>query len=146
MNFEGLVDALEERVEVSKGMIDVPAEVEAERTHLGVSELLDCELRLAQRTNIGCLDLMPFIGSMPMAEVVKEPVFRESRLRSLTKSLAYRIVSIVGTSTLTWVVTRDVAQTISITILIQVFLAVLYYASERIWNRINWGRTAETRS
>jgi len=83
---------------------------------------------------------------MPMAEVVKESVFRESRLRSLVKSLIYRIASIVGTGILTWAITRDVTETVSITTITQVFLVSLYYSSERIWNRINWGRTAETRS
>lgn len=81
---------------------------------------------------------------MPMARNCKESVFRESRLRSLTKSLTYRIASVAGTSILTWVITRDVAEAISITIFTQVFLAALYYSSERIWNRINWGRTVET--
>ena len=71
------------------------------------------------------------------------PAFRESRLRSLVKSLFYRIASIAGTSILTWIVTRDVAQTISITIYIQMFLAILYYSFERIWDRINWGRRTE---
>ena len=67
-------------------------------------------------------------------------VFRESRSRSLVKSLAYRIVSIVGTGILTWAISRDVTDAISITASLQVFLAILYYSSERIWNRINWGK------
>jgi uncharacterized membrane protein len=83
---------------------------------------------------------------MAMAEVVKESVFTESRLRSLVKSLIYRIASIVGTGILTWIITRDVSETVSITTITQVFLVALYYSSERIWNRINWGRTAQTRS
>ena len=86
----------------------------------------------------------PLRGSMPIAEDVKESVFRESWLRSLVKSLTYRIASIAGTGILTWVITRDVTETISITIITQVFLGILYYSFERIWNRINWGRTAET--
>ena len=72
--------------------------------------------------------------------------FRESRVRSFVKSLTYRIASIAGTGILTWVITRDVTETITLTVIIQVFLGVLYYSFERIWNRINWGRTAETRS
>ena len=70
----------------------------------------------------------------------KQLAFRESRLRSFIKSLAYRIVSICGTSIISWIITRDIGETISITIVIQVFLVILYYSSERIWNRINWGR------
>jgi len=75
-----------------------------------------------------------------MAGSQKERAFRESRLRSLVKSLIYRIVSIVGTGILSWLITGDVAEAISITASVQVFLVVVYYSSERIWNRIDWGR------
>jgi len=66
--------------------------------------------------------------------------FSETRLRSLIKSLVYRIISIIGTGTLSWVITRDIKETISITIAIQIFLIILYYSSERLWNKISWGR------
>ena len=81
---------------------------------------------------------------MPIREDRNNLAFRESRLRSLVKSLAYRIISIVGTAVLTWVVTRNIRETVSITLVIQVFLAILYYSSERIWDKINWGRKLET--
>ncbi len=77
---------------------------------------------------------------MPIMEDTGELAFRESRMRSLVKALVYRIVSIVGTGILTWIVTKDIRETVSITLIIQVFLVVLYYSSERIWDRINWGR------
>lgn len=75
-----------------------------------------------------------------MVENPKEWTFRESRLRSLVKSMIYRILSIAGTGILTWIITGDVTETISITASVQVFLMVLYYSSERLWNRISWGR------
>jgi uncharacterized membrane protein len=78
---------------------------------------------------------------MPIMEDTRESVFRESRMRSLVKALVYRMVSIVGTGVLTWIITKDIRETISITLVIQVFLVVLYYSSERIWDRINWGRS-----
>ncbi len=77
---------------------------------------------------------------MGTVENPKGWAFRESRSRSLVKSLTYRIVSIVGTGILTWIITGDVTEAISITASIQVFLAVLYYSCERLWNRISWGR------
>lgn len=70
----------------------------------------------------------------------KRKTFRESRLRSFVKSLVYRVISIIGTSIISWIITRDIGQTVSITIVIQVFLIILYYTSERIWDRIGWGR------
>ena len=77
---------------------------------------------------------------MPIMEDPKNLAFRESRLRSLVKSLTYRILSITGTGILSWVITRDIKETVSITIAIQVFLIILYYSYERIWDKINWGR------
>ncbi len=81
---------------------------------------------------------------MPITEDVKNLAFRESRLRSLVKSLSYRIISIAGTGILTWVITRDIRETVSITLIIQVFLVILYYSYERIWVKINWGKKVET--
>jgi len=78
--------------------------------------------------------------AMPIMEDPKNLAFRESRLRSLVKSLTYRILSITGTGILTWVITKDIKETVSITITIQVFLIILYYSYERIWDKINWGR------
>ncbi len=81
---------------------------------------------------------------MPITEGANNLAFRESRLRSLVKSLGYRIISIAGTGILTWVITRDIRETVSITLIIQVFLVILYYSYERIWVKINWGRKVET--
>ena len=77
---------------------------------------------------------------MPIIEDTRKLAFRESRMRSLVKALVYRIVSIAGTGVLIWIITKDIQETISITLVIQVFLVVLYYSYERIWDRINWGR------
>jgi len=69
--------------------------------------------------------------------------FKESHLRSIVKSVIYRIASILGTGILTWLITRDIRKTLSITFANQIFLIILYYLSERIWNRIHWGRTLQ---
>jgi uncharacterized membrane protein len=67
-------------------------------------------------------------------------VLKESRLRSLVKSLIYRIFVIIGTGTIVWFITRDITETISTTITVQVFIIILYYLNERIWDKIHWGR------
>ncbi len=82
--------------------------------------------------------------NLQITEDTKTLAFRESRLRSLVKSLIYRIISIAGTSILSWIFTRDIKATVLITLTIQVYLIILYYSSERIWNKINWGRKVET--
>lgn len=67
-------------------------------------------------------------------------VFKESRPRSLVKSLIYRILAIFGTGVIVWFITKDIKEVISTTIAIQAFLVILYYFNERVWNRIHWGR------
>ena len=75
----------------------------------------------------------------------QENLFSESRLRSLVKSLVYRIISVLGTGFLTWFVTKDIKETVLITIVIQIFLIILYYGYERVWNKINRGKNEKTK-
>lgn len=74
------------------------------------------------------------------AEENTRMVFQEIRTRSLVKATIYRILSIAGTSVLSWLITRDIGQALIITVVVQVYLMVLYYSSERAWDRISWGR------
>ncbi|MFC1988917.1 DUF2061 domain-containing protein [Chloroflexota bacterium] len=60
--------------------------------------------------------------------------------RSIVKSVVYRLLSLSGTLILSWIITRDISETISITLAIQVFLIVLYFLYERFWNRVQWGK------
>ena len=80
---------------------------------------------------------------MPITDATRKVDFKESRIRSLVKAMVYRIISITGTGILTWAVTEDMGETAIITLVIQVFLIVLYYSSERIWDKISWGRRIE---
>jgi|TARA_B100002003_G_C13739091_1_gene368738 uncharacterized membrane protein len=69
----------------------------------------------------------------------------ETLPRSFVKSLVYRILSLAGTVILSWSITKDVSQTVSITLAVQAFLVVLYFVYERIWNNIRWGRKFDIR-
>ena len=71
-------------------------------------------------------------------------IFEETRVRSLVKAVVYRIISFLGTIGLSWLITRDIKETLSITLAIQLFLIVLYYTSERVWDRVDWGRHVKT--
>lgn len=64
----------------------------------------------------------------------------ETLPRSFVKSIFYRLLSFLGTVILSWLITRDVSQTISITLAVQAFLVILYFVYERVWNNIQWGR------
>lgn len=64
----------------------------------------------------------------------------ETRLRSLVKTLIYRIVAIITIGTLTWYFTGN---TYTVTVVVIVYNAVVwsfYYVHERIWARITWGK------
>jgi len=78
-----------------------------------------------------------------MMEDPKNLALKESPLRSLAKSLTYRISSITATGIISWAITKDIKETMSITIVMQVFLIVFYYSWERIWDKINWGRKVQ---
>lgn len=67
-------------------------------------------------------------------------IFTESRSRSIVKSLIYRLLSIIGTTSLSWLITKDAKETLAITIAFQTFLITLYYLNERVWNKISWGK------
>lgn len=72
--------------------------------------------------------------------MLKNPICMESRSRSIVKSLIYRILSLLGIGILGWLITRDIKETTFITIVFQIYLIILYYVYERVWNKVNWGR------
>jgi len=65
----------------------------------------------------------------------------ESQLRSLVKTVTFRIVAVLGTIALIWTITGNIEESTEITIAVHVLLTVLYFANERVWNKIDWGRT-----
>ena len=64
----------------------------------------------------------------------------ETRMRSIAKSFVWRIISIVVLVTVAYFITGDIKETTGITIIFQIILAALYYAHERAWAKIAWGR------
>lgn len=87
------------------------------------------------------IDLLKFKTGTNMNNNDNRTVFSETRLRSLVKTITYRAVSIIGTMIITWFLTHDIEKMLSITFSIQIFLIVLYYFSERLWDRVKWGRS-----
>lgn len=81
---------------------------------------------------------------MQTQDDIHKIVFEETRVRSLVKAVIYRVISFLGTLLLSWLITRDIKQTLSITLAIQMFLIVLYYTAERVWDRVDWGRHIKT--
>jgi len=63
----------------------------------------------------------------------------ETRLRSLVKSLTWRVLGIVILAILAWIFTGSWEQTTLITVTFHTIRVVLYYFHERLWLRIRWG-------
>ena len=66
--------------------------------------------------------------------------FHETRRRSLIKSIIYRLLNILLDTAVVYVLTRRVDVTAGVVIITNLTSTVLYYASERSWDKVHWGR------
>lgn len=60
--------------------------------------------------------------------------------RSLAKTITYRILIIISTSTTVYAFTKDVSTTSVVTFVGTVANTIIYYLHERVWNGIHWGK------
>ena len=60
---------------------------------------------------------------------------RDSRLRSITKAITYRIVGTIATSAIAYVVTGSPQTAAAIGLLDPIVKIVVYYFHERVWLR-----------
>jgi adenylylsulfate kinase len=63
-----------------------------------------------------------------------------SKSRSLIKSLTWRIIAIITTFISIYIITGKLEFAIQGTLLTNTINFILYYAHERGWNKIGWGR------
>lgn len=64
----------------------------------------------------------------------------ETRTRSLTKAITYRmLVTLIAFSIAFWA-TESIEKSIQVIIMYLAGSMVVYYIHERIWNKIRWGR------
>ena len=75
----------------------------------------------------------PAVGS-------RTPKYSESHVRSLLKAVSWRLVGTVATSAIVWTVTRRPFVTLAIVGVDVVAKTGLYWAHERVWNRVRAGR------
>ena len=64
----------------------------------------------------------------------------ERPVRSIVKSISWRIVGTLDTILISWFVTGTLRLAFSIGLIELVTKMVLYFFHERIWNKINWGK------
>lgn len=63
---------------------------------------------------------------------------KETKIRSLTKTISWRIIATLTTTTLVYMFTRNFKLSLQIGILEVILKLIFYYEHERIWNKIKW--------
>lgn len=64
----------------------------------------------------------------------------EKPVRSVTKSISWRVVGTLDTILISWIVTGEATVAFSIGSIELLTKMVLYFFHERIWNTIKWGK------
>jgi uncharacterized membrane protein len=64
---------------------------------------------------------------------------RETRLRSIVKSVSYRCLSIAVDTCVAYFITRQLSLSLIIVVVVNTYSTFLYYGHERIWGRVHWG-------
>lgn len=63
----------------------------------------------------------------------------ESKKRSLTKSITWRILAVLILAVVAYAITRDPLETTIITVITHAIKFGAYYVHERCWGLISWG-------
>lgn len=64
----------------------------------------------------------------------------ETRLRTITRMISYRITAFVMTIFWTYLFTHDIGKSVGFSGALHILLSIDYYIHERFWLRIKWGR------
>ncbi|WP_255150782.1 DUF2061 domain-containing protein [Halorarius halobius] len=74
---------------------------------------------------------------MALADHVRAPV--QARRRAVVKTACYRLVMVVVSVTVAYLVVGDVTDAVSIGLVTNLVKTATYYGYERLWDRIAWG-------
>jgi uncharacterized membrane protein len=64
----------------------------------------------------------------------------ETPIRSIAKSISWRIVGTIDTVVISWFITNKLTLALTIGSIELVTKMILYFFHERVWNIINWGK------
>lgn len=67
-------------------------------------------------------------------------VTSEKPIRSIVKSISWRLIGTIDTFIISWLITGKVSLALTIGAIELVTKMVLYFFHERIWNVIKWGK------
>ena len=65
---------------------------------------------------------------------------KETRIRSLSKTIIWRIIATLITWGTIYYFTKELSESITITTVAAIIGMTVYYIHERIWNNITWGK------
>ncbi|OSY88098.1 hypothetical protein WH52_08735 [Tenacibaculum holothuriorum] len=64
----------------------------------------------------------------------------EKSIRSVVKSISWRVIGTIDTILISWIITGQVKTAFSIGAIELITKMLLYFFHERVWNSIKWGR------
>lgn len=73
----------------------------------------------------------------------KYPTFKEQHLRSMVRSVVWRILGIVVLALVTYIYTQDLIITTLVTVVHHGTFVLIYYLHERLWLRVKWLRNSK---
>ena len=77
--------------------------------------------------------------------MANEKGFKEGWQRSLAKAITYRIIIIILDFTFIYLLTRRVDIAFWFMLASNIYTTIAYFAHERLWDRINWGKEKTSR-
>lgn len=70
----------------------------------------------------------------------KKDVASEKPVRSVVKSLSWRVIGTLDTILISWIITGELTLAFSIGSIELITKMILYFLHERLWNTIKWGK------
>ena len=64
---------------------------------------------------------------------------KETRTRSIVKAVIWRVIALAVTYSVVWLFTGSIETSIIIALIANLLKTFLYYALERLFQRIEWG-------
>ena len=64
----------------------------------------------------------------------------DSHLRTIMKTVSWRVMGMLFTAAVAWIVTRKIGFAASIGVIDFVVKGLVYYVHERVWNKLELGR------
>ena len=84
--------------------------------------------------------MLMFLDQTKTKTSYKKDRAAEKPLRSIAKTVSWRIVGTMDTIAISWILTGEIETAMAIGSVELVTKMILYFGHERIWNKINFGK------